>query len=116
MVCRQNRRKVFAALVEGFDMGQREQDWRGEHLIRAAPREEPAPPPTPVKVRPTFPKHYTIKRVTAADYKRCVLRGLSRTETARELGVTTGRVSRAAKDLGITFRDGQKIKTRPKKD
>jgi hypothetical protein len=42
------------------------------------------------------------------DYAACAARGLTKAETARELGVSFTSVSRAAERLGVDFRAGQR--------
>ncbi len=46
----------------------------------------------------------TIKRISIADIQRCFEAGLGVRETARELKVTPGAISKRAKSLGITLK------------
>ena len=48
----------------------------------------------------------TTRRISAADLQKCFEAGLGVTETARQLGVTKGAVSKRAKALRTVFREG----------
>ena len=68
-------------------------DWTGQHLIRPAKSQTPAKPGR--------------KRVGDDPYIAAHRRGLSGLEAAREIGVSAVAVWKAAKRLGLVFRDGR---------
>ena len=48
----------------------------------------------------------TVKRISTTDIQKCLEAGLGVTETARQLGVTKGAISKRAKALRVTLKQG----------
>lgn len=76
-------------------------DWTGEHLIRTARPDAPKRPPSPQSLT-------AQKRIDDALYIEASRRGLSQSEAAEWLDVSAPSIWRAAKRLGLEFRDGRR--------
>lgn len=82
------------------------EDWRGEHLIRSAPRKVDIAP------KEILTEAQMERDILAPEVRRLAVNGKAQCDIAKELGLHPARVWRICRDYKITPPDARRI--RPK--